>query len=199
MTMIDQIEITDSPDRRAEIVSAARTLYEERGMAHTTVKSITAAVGVTRSLFYHYFPDKDAVTEAVLDDYVEEFREMVELWNDNREPGNVRKALHDCIRMLKRGVFDNGSFRTDLAHNENASLYLRFLSRSADVLARYLTNTTAVAYAQSHHLEIEHVYEMFYMLIMGMVAFIRSHPDASDEVLESLVAQTLHLDLGDNE
>lgn len=197
--MVQQTESFDAASRRAEIVSAARVLYEERGMAHTTVKDITASVGVTRSLFYHYFPDKDAVTEAVLDDYVEEFREMVEHWNEGREPGNVHKALHDCIRMLRRGVFDNGSFRSDLAHNENASLYLRFLSRSADVLARYFTDTTAVDYVKMHNMEIDHLYEMFYVLITGMVGYVRSHPDAPDEVLERLVAQTLHLDLGDDE
>jgi len=197
--MVQQTESFDAASRRAEIVSAARTLYEERGMAHTTVKDITASVGLTRSLFYHYFPDKDAVTEAVLDDYVEEFREMVEHWNEGREPGNVRKALHDCIRMLRRGVFDNGSFRSDLAHNENASLYLRFLARSADVLARYFTDTTAVDYVKMHDMEIDHLYEMFYVLITGMVGYVRSHPDAPDEVLERLVAQTLHLDLGDDE
>ena len=195
MTGGQQVESAEAAARRAKIVAATRELYEERGMAHTTVKDITEAVGVTRSLFYHYFPDKDAVTEAVLDDYVEEFREMVEHWNEEREPGNVRKALHDCISMLRRGVFDKGSFRADLARNENASLYLRFSARSAEVLAQYFTNTTAVDYEQRHELEIDHVYEMFYMLIIGMVGFVRSNPDAPDEVLESLVAQTLHLDL----
>ncbi|MBQ3387089.1 MAG: TetR/AcrR family transcriptional regulator, partial [Eggerthellaceae bacterium] len=156
---------------------------------------ITEAVGVTRSLFYHYFSDKDAVTAAVLDDYVAEFREMVDFWNASRETLNVRKALHDCITMLRRGVFDKGSFRADLARNENASLYLQFATRTAEVLARHLTDTTAVEYARHHELEIDNLYEMFYVLIIGMVGFIRRYPDTSDEVLESLVAQTLHLDL----
>ena len=48
-------------------------------------------------------------------------------------------------------------------------------------------------------MEIDHLYEMFYVLITGMVGYVRSHPDAPDEVLERLVAQTLHLDLGDDE
>ena len=181
--------------RRAQIVAAARDLFEERGLAHTSVKDLTEACGVTLSLFYHYFPDKESVTAAVLDDYVAEFREMVDHWNASREPLNVRKALHDCITMLRRGVFDKGSFRADLARNENASLYLQFAARTAEVLARHLTDTTAVEYARHHELEIDNLYEMFYVLIIGMVGFIRRYPDTSDEVLESLVAQTLHLDL----
>ena len=181
--------------RRAQIVAAARELYEQRGLSHTSVKDITEAVGVTRSLFYHYFADKDAVTTAVLDDYVAEFREMVDHWNASRELHNVRKALHDCVSMLRRGVFDKGSFRADLARNENASLYLQFSGRAAEVLARQMTETTAVEYARYHRLEIDHLYEMFYALIIGLAGYLRRYPDASDEALESVVAQSLHLDL----
>ena len=39
--------------RRDEIVDAARSLYEEKGLSRTTIQDITARLGVTRSLFYH--------------------------------------------------------------------------------------------------------------------------------------------------
>jgi TetR/AcrR family transcriptional regulator len=182
--------------RREEIVEAARALYETKGLDRTTVKDITEAVGVTRSLFYHYFANKDAVTEAVLNGYVDDFIQLVHYWNESRERYNVRKSLHDCIKMLQRGVFDKDSFRIDLANSENASLYLRFYSRTAEALARYITDTTAVEYAQYHDIKIDHVYETFYMLIIGMVGFVRRYPDAPDELLEDLIAQTLRLDVG---
>jgi AcrR family transcriptional regulator len=185
-----------SPSRRDEIVEAARALFATKGLGHTTVKDIAEAVGVARSLFYHYFENKEAVTEAVLDTYVADFVTLVHYWNESRERYNVRKALHDCIKMLRRGVSDQDPFRTDLANDENASLYLRFYSRSAEALARYITDTTAVEYAQYHKLEIDHVYETFYMLIIGMVGFVRRYPEAPDELLEDLIAQTLRLDLG---
>ena len=54
--------VAPAGDRRDEIVDAARSLYEEKGLSRTTIQDITARVGVTRSLFYHYFPNKDAVT-----------------------------------------------------------------------------------------------------------------------------------------
>jgi AcrR family transcriptional regulator len=183
------------PSRRDEIVEAARALFATKGLGHTTVKDIAEAVGVARSLFYHYFENKDAVTEAVLDTYVADFVTLVHYWNESRERYNVRKALHDCIKMLRRGVSDQDPFRMDLANDENASLYLRFYSRSAEALARYITDTTAVEYAQYHKLEIDHVYETFYMLIVGMVGFVRRYPDAPDELLEDLIAQTLRLDM----
>ena len=44
------------PSCRADIVAAARELYEEQGLSKTSVQDITNRMGVARSLFYHYFP-----------------------------------------------------------------------------------------------------------------------------------------------
>ncbi len=35
------------------------------------------------------------------------------------------------------------------------------------------------------------------MLILGIVSYLRTHPDVDDEVLKDLIAQTLHMDRGD--
>ena len=92
-------------------------------------------------MFYHYFPDKEAVTSAVLDDYVADFIEATHYWNAQRHPGDIG-ALHE--------------------------------------------------------IRIEHVYETFYVLILGIVGYLRTHPDVDDEVLKDLIAQTLHMDRGAN-
>lgn len=184
----------DSLTRRNEIVAAARALFEEKGLDRTHIKDVMEKVGVTRSLFYHYFPNKDAVVEAVLDDYVNDFVQMTYYWNEGREQGNVRAAVRSCINMLRRGIFDKDQFRTDLATNENAKLYLKFLHRATEALAKYITKTTVVDYGEKHVIEINHVYETLYMLIIGMVGFMRRYPDAPDELLEDLLIQTLHLE-----
>lgn len=68
-----------SDSRKREIVEAARMFYEKKGLSHTTVKDITGECGIARSLFYHYFPDKSAVTSAVLDDYIADYIESLRL------------------------------------------------------------------------------------------------------------------------
>lgn len=184
-----------SAERRAEIVEAARELYDAQGLASTTVKDITEKVGVSRSLLYHYFASKEDVTQAVLDSYVEDFVEMVRLWNESRVRGDVRGALVSCVKMLRRGVFDSEPFRWSVANSENAGLYQKFISLTASRLARFLTDTTAVEYARYHHQRIDHVYETFYLLVVGLVSYVRQNPDAPDELLEDLIAQALRLDL----
>jgi AcrR family transcriptional regulator len=180
--------------RREEIVAAARELYETKGLSHTTVKDITDYVGVTRSLFYRYFPDKDAITTEVLGAYVDEFIEGLRYWNAQRELGNVEKALEDILRYFRGAILSGDSFRRSLASYENTALYLRFTNCVADRIARYIVNSTVKDYAQYHKIEIDHVYETFYMLIIGLIALIRTHPDISDKTLKDIAAQTLHLD-----
>ena len=182
-----------SDARKAQIIAAARDLYEERGLSHTTVKDITERVGVTRTLFYHYFPDKDAVTSAVIDDYTQDYVEALANWNDERIEGDIDHALSTIVRLLRIGLFEDDTFHVALSSRENA-LYLEFVNRVADETTRYIIDTTVRDYADLHDIRIEHLYETFYVLILGVIGYLRRHPDADDTVIADVIAQTLHMD-----
>jgi AcrR family transcriptional regulator len=51
-----------------ELVSAARTLFAERGFAETSIEDIVRAAGVTRGALYHHFADKTELFRAVLEE-----------------------------------------------------------------------------------------------------------------------------------
>lgn len=179
----DDTAANHSDARRAQIIAAARDLYEERGLSHTTVKDITERVGVTRTLFYHYFPDKDAVTSAVIDDYTQDYIE-----------GDIDHALSTIVRLLRIGLFEDDTFHIALSSRENAALYLEFVNRVADETTRYIIDTTVRDYADLHDVRIDHLYETFYVLILGVIGYLRKHPDADDAVIADVIAQTLHMD-----
>ena len=183
-----------SDARKAQIIAAARDLYEERGLSHTTVKDITERAGVTRTLFYHYFPDKDAVTSAVIDDYTQDYVEALANWNDERIEGDIDHALSTIVRLLRIGLFEDDTFHVALSSRENAALYLEFVNRVADETTRYIIDTTVRDYADLHDIRIEHLYETFYVLILGVIGYLRRHPDADDTVIADVIAQTLHMD-----
>lgn len=183
-----------SDARKAQIIAAARDLYEERGLSHTTVKDITERVGVTRTLFYHYFPDKDAVTSAVIDDYTQDYVEALANWNDERIEGDIDHALSTIVRLLRIGLFEDDTFHVALSSRENAALYLEFVNRVAEETTRYIIDTTVRDYADLHDIRIEHLYETFYVLILGVIGYLRRHPDADDTVIADVIAQTLHMD-----
>lgn len=185
-----------SDKRRQQIIDAARQLYEEQGLARTSVKDISERCGVARSLFYHYFPDKQAVTSAVIDDFITDYLESVQLWDEARTPGNIEQALDGVVKVLRVGVFEHSSFRQALDTRENASLYLDFINRVADRMATFFINATVQDYAQSHPVEIDHVYETFYILILGICGYTRTHRDVPNDVLKDVIAQTLHMQRG---
>ena len=180
--------------RRSDIIEAARQLYEERGLSRTSVKDIAERAGITRSLFYHYFPDKQAVTSAVLDDFVEDYIEALSIWNDERMTGEIEQALDGVVRVLRVSVFEGSSFRRALDTRENAALYIEFINRVADRTARYIVDTTVRDYSELHSVSIVHLYETFYILILGICGYIRTHQDVSDEVLKDIIAQSLHME-----
>lgn len=180
--------------RRNDIVEAARQLYEERGLSRTSVKDIAERAGITRSLFYHYFPDKQAVTSAVLDDFVEDYIEALSIWNDERMTGEIEQALDGVVRVLRVSVFEGSSFRRALDTRENAALYIEFINRVADRTARYIVDTTVRDYSELHSVSIVHLYETFYILILGICGYIRTHQDVSNELLKDIIAQSLHME-----
>lgn len=61
----------DREEKRAEIVSAATTLFTEVGYDQTPMSKVAAAAGVTTTTIYWYFADKDALLVAVLDHVLE--------------------------------------------------------------------------------------------------------------------------------
>lgn len=186
--------VLDAAERREEIIQTARTLYEEKGLTHTTIQDIANRMGVARSLFYHYFPDKDAVTVAVLDAYVEDYLEALHYWNENRRRGDIEHALRTITHLLRTALFEKDSFRAALASRENSALYIDFINRVAEQTAHYLIDTTVRDYQQLHEVRINHLYETFYVLIVGIISYTRRHPEVPDEVVCDLIAQTLHMD-----
>ena len=185
-------------DRKLEIIQCARELIEERGLAKTSVAAITERMNVARALFYHYFPSKEDLVAAVLDTYVDEFIASLKEWNAQRVEGDIEGALDTIVALIRDQLFDNDNahkpFRRALATHENASLYLRFINRVADASATYIVETTVADFGRLHEVRIDHVYETFYMLILGIVGYMRQHPEASDDVLKDIIAQTLHFE-----
>lgn len=53
------------PSRRPEILRAAQRLFLEEGYERTTMRRLAAAVGLSATALYVYFPDKDAILHAI--------------------------------------------------------------------------------------------------------------------------------------
>ena len=173
----------DTAKRSAEIVVAARELYEEKGLARTSIQDITNHVGVTRSLFYHYFQNKEEVTSAVLDQYITDFLEAMQHWHESQTALATDESLHSMVKI----------FRMALSTQENAALYLDFLNRFAAQGAEFMVTHPMVEQTKYGE-QSDHLYETSYVLIVGLVSYLRSHPDVEDEVLIDVVTRMLSIE-----
>lgn len=182
-------------DRRGDILAAVRSAIEEDGISRLSISSITKRVGCTRSLFYHYFPTKEDALQAVLDQSIDALVERLIDWNASRMPGDIEGALDQAAHLLKSMVRgDSDHTARSVAHGGDASLYASFVHRVADRTARYVCSSTVVDFAARHEVRIDHLYETFYVLITGLIMYVRTHPDAPEETIKDIIASTLHIE-----
>src|SRR3954469_17783700 len=58
----------EAEQTRRRIMSAALPVFDERGIAHTTMEHIAEAAGVTRGAIYWHFSGKQALLAAIRED-----------------------------------------------------------------------------------------------------------------------------------
>ena len=73
------MRISKEPEiRRAELVEAARELFDKNGIKNTQVSQIVDKVGVAKGLFYYYFKSKEEIVNEVVSVVMTELREASE-------------------------------------------------------------------------------------------------------------------------
>ena len=65
--------------RREAIIRVARTLFFEKGYAGTPMNAIAAAVGGSKTTLWSYFPSKEELFKAVIDDMAEQYSEALKI------------------------------------------------------------------------------------------------------------------------
>jgi AcrR family transcriptional regulator len=62
-----------SAARRADVLTAARRLFAERGFHATTTRELAEAADINDALLYRYFPNKDAILTGLVDEAITAF------------------------------------------------------------------------------------------------------------------------------
>jgi AcrR family transcriptional regulator len=63
-------------ERRRQILAVARGLFAERGFHATTTRDLAAAADINDALIYRYFPDKQAILAALMDEAIAVFEAL---------------------------------------------------------------------------------------------------------------------------
>ena len=115
--------------RPAEIIAAAMRLWAERGFAATRLEDVAAGADIAKGTIYRYFPSKEALFEAALQD------RLVATMDRAR---NMAEAEDVPTRVMLARFFE--SVRAELV-DRGSLVFLRILlsegHRFPDLVARY--------------------------------------------------------------
>lgn len=181
--------------RRAEFVAAASELFKEKGFSQTSVMDIAKRVGVTRSLFYHYFCDKRAIADAVIDNHADEFVANLRKWGHIQKTKGVQQALIGLVGLMRLYLHSPTSLSAYIIKEEDARLSQRFIERSSHQLTEHFINGKDRDGSMIAFCHVKHPCESFYVLCVGIIAFMLRHPNVPDETIADIIADSLHIDL----
>lgn len=145
----DRLVLIKNEDRRQAFVHAAREAFFARGYAGTTMSSIAVAVGGSKTTLWSYFPSKEDLFAAVVDDLVDRYGQAlsIEMLHDWSAQEGLRRfaqammatILSEPIVALHRLVTGEAGRFPELA----ALFYERGPKRGKAKLSAYLAEAMA--------------------------------------------------------
>lgn len=112
--------------------------------------------------------NKQAVVDAVIDDYVEDLVSVL-VWNESRVFGDTAGSLKACIATFRRVVRCERPASHDCCPRRAGHTRDSFDVRAVREMVDCINEQIVVEYAAYHQVEIEFVYEMFCMVIFGLI------------------------------
>ena len=180
-------------ERRDEILPRRYRRLRRAGARAPLSSSVTARVGCTRSLFYHYFPSKEAAFDAALEMTIDAFISRLRTWDRQRVRGDIEGALDGIAELLNRSWSTPRASRAPLRSTATPCSTPPRQPRLRALCPVYLREHRCGLCTAPRGL-IDHVYETFYVLISGLILFIRSNPSVDTETLKDIIASTLHIE-----
>jgi AcrR family transcriptional regulator len=95
-------------ERRAQILAAARALFAERGFDGTTTRDLAAAADINDALIYRYFPDKQSILAALIDEAVAVFQALP------KPPDHAPVPLAELLELIGTGFVHTARANLDL-------------------------------------------------------------------------------------
>lgn len=136
------------------IVDGGRSLLLREGYAAFTTNRVAAEAGVSPGSLYQYFPDKEAVLEAVVERYWADLSERLAAALSQRigdlGPQMVRGVAEAVLAALEADAPLLRVMQEDLPQGRNRERALGFERRLQDLLTAYLASRSGLTRTDDH-------------------------------------------------
>jgi AcrR family transcriptional regulator len=157
---------SDDYDAKAQnILDSAAALFAKVGYPNAKMQDIAKACGATKSMLYHYFPTKDDLLAAMLEEHLQQVIDAIEEVAVGKAPAKERFSAFVEVYAQK----SNQTRR----RNVTAMNDIKFLPRAMQTplleMERKVTDQVAQLLRELNGALPEEVYKPYTMLLLGML------------------------------
>lgn len=194
--------VVKPPDqRRRDILEAATALFARQGYDVTTVQGIGSQAGVAAGTVYLYFPSKEAILDALREDFegglLDRVAEIAAAVLDEEEKSGEIVSYQEVVERLIDGMvtysIENRSVCGVLArHVGNAALFTHeypVQSGLTDVLSRVIAEGIRLGYVHTSDPEMT----AYLLNLAATISLGNAIASNDDEMLDRVIAQTKEL------
>lgn len=105
--------------RRGEILEMAAKIFAETGFRQTDLKVVAGSLGLAKGTLYNYFPSKEDLFFAAIDQGLEDLNEALAYSSGSVHAADPRQALRSKIEVVLR-FFDSNRHTFELFLQERA-------------------------------------------------------------------------------
>ena len=181
-------------DRRAAIIAAAQRCFRQSGFHTASIANICKEAGISPGHLYHFFPSKEAIVEAIVEDDREKMRAVVA---EIAAQPNVVEALVGALEAIDGEIgfaFDNAlsaEIIAEAARNPRvAEILARFDVDTRDEIERLLRFGQSAGQVRID-LDVAAMAGVILLIVDGLGARAISDPQGSRQDLYPLLGAML--------
>lgn len=165
--------VKDPDERKQEIVDAAIRVFARKGYEKTTISDIAKEINVSQGLCYRYFPSKEAIYDAGIDEYAD----FIVSGNINKI--NLKgKTLKEQIYLMSGRLGEYSEAEKgkkelyELFHKEgNQKLHDELFLKVGQKLVPFITNVLKEAKKRGE-IKVNDPEAMAYFFIFGQIGIL---------------------------
>jgi AcrR family transcriptional regulator len=144
-------------ERRQQILKTALSVFAERGFANTTIKDLADAADISSGLMYHYFPSKEKLLEAAVEQYsfLPQLREILKDTKDQPCREVLKKIALRCINLLDQNNMIIKIFRQEGSSNAKVQkVWSNLVNDGVSIFQEYISSCIVTGELRAHNAEI---------------------------------------------
>jgi TetR/AcrR family transcriptional repressor of mexJK operon len=168
---------------REDIISAARQLFLEHGIAGTGMEAIAKAAGVTKQTLYARFPNKSELCQAVMEEVMRQWREhQGPLLGDfttleealyQHSIRTLQTATREGSALLAQFLSNEGRFQPELARDILGSIRAKGIQDIETILHAFAVSKADTASTRQ-------AAEFYFMALVGKINDMNALPGEAD-------------------